>query len=45
MPLLEVKELRVDYRVYEGVLKVLYGVYITLEKGVEVGIIGVSACG
>jgi len=45
MPLLEVKDLRVHYRVYEGVLKVLNGVNVSLEKGEKVGIIGESACG
>ena len=45
MPLLEVKDLRVQYRVYEGMLKVLNGVNLTLEKGEKVGIIGESACG
>jgi peptide/nickel transport system ATP-binding protein len=45
LPLLEVKDLRVHYRVYEGVLKVLNGVNLTLEKGEKVGIIGESACG
>jgi peptide/nickel transport system ATP-binding protein len=44
-PLLEVKDLRVHYRVYEGTLKVLNGVNITLEKGEKIGIIGESACG
>ncbi len=45
MPLLEVKNLRVQYKVYEGMLKVLNGVNLTLEKGEKVGIIGESACG
>jgi len=45
MPLLEVKDLRVQYRVYEGMLKVLNGVSLSLEKGEKVGIIGESACG
>jgi len=45
MALLEVKDLRVNYEVYEGVLKVLNGVSLTLEKGEKVGIIGESACG
>ena len=45
MALLEVKDLRVQYRVYEGMLKVLNGVNMTLEKGEKVGIIGESACG
>ncbi|MDV3278742.1 MAG: ABC transporter ATP-binding protein [Nitrososphaerales archaeon] len=45
MPLLEVQDLRVHYRVYEGMLKVLNGVNISLEKGETIGIIGESACG
>ena len=45
MPLLEVRDLRVEYRVYEGTLKVLNGVNLSLEKGEKVGIIGESACG
>jgi peptide/nickel transport system ATP-binding protein len=45
VPLLEVKDLRVQYQVYEGSLKVLNGVNLTLEKGEKVGIIGESACG
>jgi len=45
MPLLEVRDLRVEYRVYEGTLKVLNGVSLSLERGEKVGIIGESACG
>ena len=45
MALLEVKNLKVSYRVYEGELKVLNGINLTLEKGEKVGIIGESACG
>ena len=39
------KDLRVQYRVYEGMLKVLNGVSIRLERGEKIGIIGESACG
>jgi peptide/nickel transport system ATP-binding protein len=45
MPLLEVQDLKLEYRVYEGMLKVVNGVNISLEKGEKVGIIGESACG
>ena len=45
MPLLEVKNLRVNYRVYEGVLKVINGVSQSLQKGEKFGLIGESACG
>ena len=45
MPLLEVQDLRVNYRVYEGVLKVLNGFSLSLGKGEKIGIIGESACG
>ena len=43
--LLEVKNLRVGYKVYEGISKVLNDVSISLAKGERVGIIGESACG
>lgn len=43
--LLEVENLRVGYRVYEGLLKVLNGVDLKVEKGEKIGIIGESACG
>lgn len=42
---MEVQDLRVHYRVYEGMLKVLNGINISLEKGETIGIIGESACG
>ncbi len=43
--LLEVKNLRVGYKVYEGISKVLNDVSINVGKGERVGIIGESACG
>ncbi len=43
--LLEVRNLKVCYRTYRGVLKVLNGVNFTVEKGEKVGIIGESGCG
>jgi len=41
----EVEDLKVEYKVYEGWLKVLNGVNISLKKGEKIGIIGESACG
>ena len=43
--LVQVENLKVEYKVYEGWLKVLNGVNISVGKGEKVGIIGESACG
>jgi peptide/nickel transport system ATP-binding protein len=43
--LLEVKDLYVNYRVYEGLLKVLNGVSLSVDIKEKVGIIGESGCG
>ncbi len=43
--LLEVRDLKVCYRTYRGILKVLNGVNFTVEKGEKVGVIGESGCG
>ncbi|MEM1983953.1 MAG: ABC transporter ATP-binding protein [Candidatus Korarchaeum sp.] len=45
MPLLEIRDLRVSYKTYRGILKVLNGVNFEVEKGEKVGIIGESGCG
>ncbi len=45
MPLIQVKDLRVGYNVYEGLLKVLDGINFFVERKEKVGIIGESACG
>ncbi|MDA4121120.1 MAG: ABC transporter ATP-binding protein [Thaumarchaeota archaeon] len=42
---LDIQDLRLEYKVYEGQLKVLNGINITVNKGEKVGIIGESACG
>jgi len=43
--LLEVKDLYVNYKVYEGLLKVLSGVSLSVGLKEKVGIIGESGCG
>jgi len=43
--LLEVKDLHVNYKVYEGLLKVLNGVFLRVSEKEKVGIIGESGCG
>jgi peptide/nickel transport system ATP-binding protein len=45
MPLLEVRNLKVSYKTYRGVLKVLDGVNFEIDKGEKIGIIGESGCG
>jgi peptide/nickel transport system ATP-binding protein len=44
-PLLDVKDLYVNYKTYMGELKVLNGVNLTVHKGEKVGLIGESGCG
>jgi peptide/nickel transport system ATP-binding protein len=44
-PLLEVRDLKLEYKVFEGSLKVLNGVNLELKRGEKIGIIGESACG
>lgn len=43
--LLETEDLHTNYRIYEGVLKVLNGVEIKLREGEKLGLIGESGCG
>jgi len=45
MKLLEIEDLKLEYKVYEGQLKVLQGINLALEKGEKIGIVGESACG
>ena len=44
-PLLEIEDLKLEYKVYGGMLKVLNGANLHLAKGEKIGIIGESACG
>jgi len=45
LSLVQVEDLKVESRVYEGWNKVLNGVNISVSRGEKVGIIGESACG
>ena len=44
-PLLEIKDLRVNYKVYGGVLQVLDGVNFVVHAGEKVGLVGETGCG
>lgn len=44
-PLLEIKDLYVGFKVYEGILKVLDGVNFTVREGEKVGLVGETGCG
>jgi peptide/nickel transport system ATP-binding protein len=44
-PLLEIKNLHIWFRVFEGMLKVLNGVNFTMRPGEKVGLIGETGCG
>jgi peptide/nickel transport system ATP-binding protein len=43
--LLEIKDLRVEFKVYGGVLKVLDGVDFLVNAGEKVGLVGETGCG
>jgi len=43
--ILEVKDLRLDFRTYRGRVKALNGVYLKLYKGEVLGLVGESGCG
>ena len=43
--LLEIKDLRVEFKVYGGVLKVLDGVNFSVNAGEKVGLVGETGCG
>jgi peptide/nickel transport system ATP-binding protein len=44
-PLLELKDLHVSYKVYEGFLRVLNGIAIEIQRGERIGLIGEAGCG
>jgi len=43
--LLDIQDLYVNYQIYEGTLKVLNGVNLTIGKGEKIGLIGETGCG
>ncbi len=43
--LIEIEELCVNYKIYEGILKVLSSVFFNVGEGEKVGLIGESGCG
>ena len=44
-PLMEIKDLRVEFNVREGVVKAVDGFNLTINRGETVGVIGESGCG
>lgn len=44
-PLLEIKDLSVEFKIYGGVLKVLEGVNFHVHTGEKVGLVGETGCG
>lgn len=43
--LLDIQNLYVNYKIFEGTLKVLNGVNLKLDKGEKIGLIGETGCG
>src|SRR5947208_2710548 len=44
-PLMEIKDLRVEFNVREGIVKAVDGFNLTINRGETVGVIGESGCG
>ena len=44
-PLIEIKDLRVEFNVREGIVKAVDGFNLTINRGQTVGVIGESGCG
>lgn len=44
-PLLEVKNLHVGFKIFDGYLSVLDGVELTIDEGERVGLVGETGCG
>ncbi len=44
-PILKIEDLHVEFKVYEGVLRVLNGVQLTVNPGERVGLVGEAGCG
>lgn len=45
MPLLDIRNLTIDFRTLEGTLRAVYGVDLTVNEGEVVGLVGESGCG
>ena len=43
--LLDIRDLHVDFKVYEGKLRVLNGVFLSVHEGQRVGLVGEAGCG
>ena len=44
-PLIEVKDLRVEFDVRAGIVKAVDGLSLTIQRGKTLGVIGESGCG
>lgn len=42
---LAVQNLRVNYKIYRGILKVLDGINLTVKRGEKIGLVGETGCG
>ena len=44
-PLLEIRDLKIEFDTFEGVSHVLEGIYLTLGRGDTLGLVGETGCG
>ena len=44
-PILEIKDLKIEFDTFEGVSHVLEGIYLTLGRGDTLGLVGETGCG
>ena len=44
-PLLEIQNLHLEFKTFDGVAKVLAGVNLTMQRGDVLGLVGETGCG
>jgi ABC-type dipeptide/oligopeptide/nickel transport system ATPase component len=43
-PILEIKDLQIEFDTFEGISHVLDGIHLSLEKGDTLGLVGETGC-
>ena len=45
IPLFEIRDLYINFHMFAGILKVLDGVSLVVQKGEKIGLVGETGCG